>query len=161
MKSLGIALVVLIGVSLSAQSRFVPGKYLSRRAAQIVEVSTEGNFLKWTIGAHVFYWGGNGDIPLEAHDYDGDGLDDPTIYHPQTHEWWILRSRCEGGRWTCYDVLTMAAVHTSASEPLVCAPGTVLALGEGDPYCAPPIQTFTCPPGTHIALGDVLSCEAL
>jgi hypothetical protein len=99
--------VLALSATLSAQ-RFVPGKYLSK-VASAATVTVVDNYLKWHIRSHdaannpiviEFYWGFNGDVVLPAADYDGDGIDDPAVYRPWTHEWFVLKSTC---RWTCYD----------------------------------------------------------
>lgn len=133
MKALIAAFVVLASVSLGAQ-RFVPGKYLSPTFASATEVTIIGNtVMLWSIrGRDVegnpivmqFFWGANGDVVLPAADYDGDGIDDPAVYRPQTKAWWILKSSC---RWTCYDNFILNDVSSAQ-----CPEGTHPQLGPAE-----------------------------
>lgn len=84
--------------------------YTNVQAAQ-VQRGSDG-ILHWDIiayskdgikqGNYLFIWGNTGDLIPPARDYDGDGFDDPTVYRPSDNTWYVLKSDCEYGRWTCY-----------------------------------------------------------
>ncbi len=61
-----------------------------------------GAFLKQDdtyVGQVITTWGLSTDKIVSGHDFDGDGLDDITVYRPGTGAWLVLKSSCNR---TCY-----------------------------------------------------------
>ncbi len=91
----------------------VTGKFLwvgdSAQASLVTTVRQSNGQLIWYMaaldanGVWLNYaevpWGSVGDVILAAQDYDNDGTDDPAVYRPSNHTWYVLKSSCG---WQCY-----------------------------------------------------------
>jgi hypothetical protein len=128
MKKIGLALlaVVVLGVvyvSTDTQTEsdvLVPGTYFAfpeRNAFATPAVARvlDGSW-QWRVGVFdpdydfdyvgtiEVIWGLSTDRIVPAHDFDGDGLDEITVYRPATGVWYALRSSCE---FTCYTAFSV------------------------------------------------------
>ncbi len=93
----------------------VPGHYLAGSAAQPAEArATLAGQWEWHIalendqGAAIVTFGLASDVVvIPSRDYDGDGYDDPAVYRLSDQTWYVLKSDCPGGTWTCSAALTV------------------------------------------------------
>ncbi len=90
-----------------------PGHYVADSPMQPAEARpTVSGYWEWHVGVftgappafqeqYILTWGLSSDSISPAKDWDGDGLDDIAVYRPSSLTWYVLKSNCAGGRWTC------------------------------------------------------------